>query len=70
MIYALSHWQAGWHAILCIGGFVLWLLSHLLNGFLWAPGDGGRAAAEKRGRERIMESYDKYDRHDDDDAES
>jgi hypothetical protein len=56
MIYALAHWPAGWHAVVCLGGFVLWSLSHLLNGF-WAPSDGGRAAAEKRGRERIMESY-------------
>jgi hypothetical protein len=66
MIYALSHWQAGWHAILCVGSFVLWLFWHLLSGFL-APSDGGRTEAEKRGRERIMESYDKCDRREDDD---
>ena len=66
MAYAFSHWHAGWHAIVCVGGFVLWLLSYLLGGF-WLPSDGGRVEAEKRGRERIMESYDKYDRRDDDD---
>jgi hypothetical protein len=60
------HWQAGWHAILSVGGFVIWLLWHLLSGFL-APSDGGRTEAERRGRERIMESYDKYDRRNDDD---
>jgi hypothetical protein len=64
MAYALFHWHSAWHAIVCVGGFILWVLSYLLDGFC-VPSDGGRTAAEKRGRERIMESYDKYDRRDD-----
>jgi hypothetical protein len=66
MLYAISHWHAGWHAIVCVGGFVLWLLSYLPR-MPRMPSDGGRMEAEKRGRERIMESYDRYDRRDGDD---
>jgi hypothetical protein len=65
VLYAISHWHAGWHAILAVGCFVLWLLRVLLAG-AWLPSDGDRMEAERRGRERIMESYDKYDRRDDD----
>ena len=66
MIYAFSHWQAGWHAILCVGSFAFWLFWHLLGAFS-GRSDAGRNGAEKRGRERIMDSYDKYDRRDNDD---
>jgi cytochrome b len=66
MVYALSHLHAGWHAIVSIGCFVLWLLQYVGWGFY--PSDSARFEAERRGRERIMESYDKYDRRDDDDA--
>jgi hypothetical protein len=65
MLYAISHLHAGWHAILCVGSFIFWLLSYLAQGLAF-PSDGGRMEAERRGRERIMESYDKYDRRDDD----
>jgi len=64
MTYAILHWHAGWHAIIGIGGFALWLLSHLFAA-AWMPSDGGRMEAERRGRERIMESYDKHDKRDD-----
>ena len=63
MIYAFSHWHAGWHAIISIGSVALWFLARLADA-AWMPSDGERIAAEKRGRERIMESYDKYDRRD------
>jgi hypothetical protein len=62
--YAISHWHAGWHAIVCLGSFALWVLSHLLDNAWW-PSDGGRFEAEERGRKRIMESYDKHDKRDD-----
>jgi hypothetical protein len=65
MTYAFSHWHAGWHAIIAVGSAALWLLSILMQG-AWMPSGVGRMEAEKRGRERIMESYDKYDKRDDD----
>jgi hypothetical protein len=65
MIYAFSHPHAGWHAIIAIGGGALWVLSRLAAA-AWMPSGGDRNEAEKRGRERIMESFDKYDRRDDD----
>ena len=65
MLYAISHWHAGWHDFVTLAGFVLWLVGQLaLN---WPRSDGGRAEAERRGRERIMGSYDKYDRRADGD---
>ena len=66
MTYAISHWHAGWHAIICVGSFALWLLSHLADA-AWMPSGVDRMEAERRGRERIMESYDKYDKRDNDD---
>jgi hypothetical protein len=59
MLYVIFHWHAVWHVIVCVGGFALWALSHVLDA-AWMPSDGDRIVAEKRGRERIMESYDKY----------
>ena len=35
--------------------------------YWWLPDDGGRYGAEERGRKRIMENYDKYDKREDDD---
>lgn len=64
-MYAISHWHAGWHAIVGVGSFILWLLWYLVPP--WIPSDGGRMEAERRGRERIMESYDRDNRSDDDD---
>ena len=65
MTYAFSHLHAGWHAIIAIGSAALWVLAHLMEvpGRPWSVVD--RIEAEKRGRERIMESYDKYDKRDD-----
>jgi hypothetical protein len=70
MAYAIVHWHTVlhshtvWHVIVCLGGFALWALSHVLDA-AWMPSDSNRREAERRGRERIMESYDKYDRRDD-----
>jgi hypothetical protein len=64
MAYAIFHWHEAWHIIVSIGGFILWILWRLLEA-AWLPSDVGRIEAERRGRERIMESYDKYDRQDD-----
>jgi len=64
--YAISHWHAGWHAIVFLGSLALWALSHLMD-YWWLPDDGGRYGAEERGRKRIMENYDKYDKREDDD---
>jgi hypothetical protein len=65
MTYAFSHLHAGWHAIIAIGGGALWLLSVLTQG-AWVPSGVDNIEAEKRSRERIMESFDKQDKRDDD----
>jgi hypothetical protein len=65
MTYAFSHLHAGWHAIIAIGGGALWLLSVLMQG-AWVPSGVDNIEAEKRSRERIMESFDKQDKRDDD----
>jgi hypothetical protein len=49
MIYAFSHWHAGWHAIISIGSVALWLLSCLVVA-AWMPSGADRLEAEKRGR--------------------
>ena len=63
MSYAFSHLHAGWHAVIAIGSAIgaaaLWLLSILAQGASVPSGDDDRIEAEKRGRERIMESFDK-----------
>jgi hypothetical protein len=64
MTYAFSHLHAGWHAVITIGSAALWVIANCLGGS-GTPSVGDRIEAEKRGRERIMESYDKYDRRDD-----
>ena len=70
MAYAILHWHTVlhshtvWHVIVCMVGFALWALLHVLDA-AWMPSDSNRRETEKRGRERIMESYDKYERRDD-----
>ena len=59
MTYAISHWYESWHIIVCIGGLACSALYYLVDGLWWFPSDGGRFEAEERGRERIMESFDR-----------
>jgi hypothetical protein len=68
-VSAILHWHATSHALICIGGAVVWLLVRLME-FGGVPVGGQsdiarRMEAERRGRERIKEDYDNYDRRED-----
>jgi hypothetical protein len=58
MPHAIFHWHAVWHAIVGIGCFVFWVLMNSLGYWGQTEAYGDKMEAEKRGRERIMETYD------------
>jgi hypothetical protein len=56
-------WQHAWHVIIGVGCFALWFLFRVLCnavGFYWQDKPYmDQMHAEQRGRERIMESFDR-----------
>jgi len=64
MVHAIFHWHAVWHVVVGIGCFVFWSLLNGLGHWGETKAYADQMEAEKRGRERIMESYD-LDRRED-----
>jgi hypothetical protein len=56
-------WQHAWHVLIVAGGFAGWLLIRILSdaiGFYWQDkGYLDQEAAKMRGRDRILESFDR-----------